>query len=114
MAGCLRIDKLTGGFHKHVYLNECSYTACGYSSQSSANWSEFSDCENELTKRHTFSDAASPILWTGRFTSYEQSGRGVGCGSKEAELITSEAGIGPIRTHSRNCRTERDDHRTGN
>ncbi len=51
---------------------------CGYSSQSTANWSESSDWENELTKRHTFSDTTWPILWTGRFTSYEQSGCGCG------------------------------------
>jgi hypothetical protein len=88
--GEAQTDKLTGGFHKHVYLNEYSYTGCGYSSQSSANWSEISDWENELTKRHTFSDATWPILWSGRFTSYEQSGCGVGGGS----MGTSSSGCG--------------------
>jgi hypothetical protein len=88
--GEAQTDKLTGGFHKHVYLNEYSYTGCEYSSESSANWSETSDWENELTKRHSFSDATWPILWTGRFTSYEQSGCGVGGGS----MGTSFSGCG--------------------
>jgi hypothetical protein len=90
MAGRLRIDKLTGSFHEHVYFNEYSYTGCDYSYQSTANWSEGSDWENELTKHHSFSDTTWPILWTGRFTSYEQSGCGVGGGS----MGTSFSGCG--------------------
>lgn len=86
--------KATSGSHLHDYQDDYSYSGCGYSYSSHASWSENSSWENVLTERHSFSDSAWPTLWTGRFTSYEQSGSGCGAGSKATSYWSSGCGCG--------------------
>ncbi len=84
----------TSGSHTHDYSNTYSYTGCGYSYSSNTDWSEESDWHNALTKRHTFTDATWPHLWTDRFSSYEQTGCGTGCGSMGMSYSGSGCGCG--------------------
>ncbi|GAB6188023.1 hypothetical protein [Thermopirellula anaerolimosa] len=86
--------KATRGSHVHDYQDDYSYSGCGYSYSSHASWPENSSWQNVLTKRHSFSDSAWPTLWTGRFTSYEQSGSGCGAGSKATSYWSSGCGCG--------------------
>jgi len=86
--------KTTSGSHVHNYQDDYSYSGCGYSYSEHASWSENSSWENQLTKRHAFSDSAWSTLWTDRFTSYEQSGCGGGGGSKATSYSSSGCGCG--------------------